>query len=367
MPFCDMNCRHAAWPRLGALDGAGSCRTFQALFCEKKGRHVQKNAPCNEKQRREGHPSGTPGGPRDLPGPGVSLTGEEVDQAILARADEVTDPAGRKVPALRERDVLDLARLFGLSPGALHEKALTLGVYPLRYLRNRASITPEEQLRLCSASVAVIGAGGLGGQVLLLLARVGIGTLVVVDPDRFEETNLNRQMLSREETLGIPKVQAAEKELMGVNPGVSVIPHHVRLTRETGPGILGGMSVIVDALDSVEDRLLLQDLAQDQGIPLIHGAIAGFGGQVLTVFPGDPGLRLVYGTTPFSEAKETRPEALLGAPAPAPALVATLQCMEVLKVLLGRGKVFRNRLVMVDLETGLLEALSLGEEEGETP
>ena len=206
--------------------------------------------------------------------------------------------------------------------------------------------------------VAVVGAGGLGGQVLLLLARMGIGRLVVVDHDRFDETNLNRQAFSTGLDLGQPKCDVAVRVLGNVNPGVMVKAHGIRMNGFNAQGILGGADVIVDALDNVPDRFMIQDAAGSLEIPLVHGAVAGFEGQLMTIFPGDAGLALLYGARNEENPRGKSPEALLGVPALAPSLVATLQAMEVIKILLNRGRPFRNAMVHVDIETGEMDRFS---------
>jgi len=234
----------------------------------------------------------------------------------------------------------------------IYIEALTLGICPYRYLRNREAISLQEQLRLAKSRVAVIGAGGLGGHVILLLARMGIGTLVVVDYDVFDETNLNRQALSSMETLGKPKPETAAATVSSINPGTKVIACQVKLDSSNAPAILTGSNVVVDALDNVQDRFLLERTTKKLGIPLVHGALAGFEGQVMTIFPDDPGLKHLYRNERAGGDKSKRPESILGVPTLTPSLIATLEAMEVLKIILKREKIFRNTMVHVDLETG---------------
>jgi molybdopterin/thiamine biosynthesis adenylyltransferase len=221
-------------------------------------------------------------------------------------------------------------------------------------------LSAPEQLKLAGSRVAVVGAGGLGGQVVLLLSRVGVGTLVVVDCDVFDETNLNRQALCVEETLGEPKARAAAEAVAAINPGIRVIAHQLRLTADVIDGVLSGCDVVVDGLDNAPDRLLLQDAAGRLGIPMVHGALAGFEGRVMTVFPGDAGVKQLYGEA-ASGADPDRPEAVLGVPAVTAALIGTFQAMEVLKILLKRGSLFRNVMAYCDLENGRLELFRFGE------
>jgi len=108
----------------------------------------------------------------------------------------------------------------------------------------------------------------------------------------------------------------------------------------------------VDALDNVKDRLTLEALAKTLGVPFVHGALAGFEGQLMTVFPEDPGLKQIYGSGDESASAANRPEFLLGVPSITPSIVATLEAMEVLKILLNRGTPFRNKMVYIDLERG---------------
>jgi len=275
-----------------------------------------------------------------------------MDEKILECSRTIIDPAGREVRVLEEASAMDAASDFGCSVRAVHEAALSAGICPHRYVRNREAVSMEEQLHLVKSSVAVVGSGGLGGQVLLLLARMGIGFLVAVDSDRFDETNLNRQALSSVPDLGRPKCEVAVRVLREVNPGVEVRAHAVQMDDTNAREILAGSNVIVDALDNVPDRFSIQAAARSLKIPLVHGAVAGFEGQLMTIFPEDTGFSLLYGTGHEERHPEKSPEALLGVPAVTPSFVATLQVMEVVKILLNRGTPLRNLMVHVDLEAG---------------
>ncbi len=278
-----------------------------------------------------------------------------IHRRIHEKARKITDPAGREVQVIEDCAAIEIARQCSLSLQEVYAEALRSLVYPCRYIRNRAVISPAEQLKLAESQVAVVGAGGLGGQVILLLARIGVGRLIVADPDCFEETNLNRQVLCSQESLQRQKARTAADAVASINPGVRVMAHPVRIEAENIDRILTGADVIVDALDNVPDRLILQEAARRRGLPLVHGALAGFEGRIMTVFPGDPGLTQLYGAEATAEADLERPEALLGVPAVTAALIATLQTMEVLKILLRRGRIFRRIMKHVDLESGRFE------------
>ncbi|MBW1806263.1 MAG: HesA/MoeB/ThiF family protein [Deltaproteobacteria bacterium] len=229
---------------------------------------------------------------------------------------------------------------------------MELGFYPYRYLRNRETISLEEQLKLLRSRVAVVGAGGLGGNVVLLLARLGIGQLVVVDQDAFDETNLNRQALCHVTSLGKSKSREAAETVSSINPGVNVLPYQKKLDISNASEMLTGSDVVVDALDNIPDRFTLEEACKKLGIPLVHGALAGFEGQIMTIFPGDPGLKHLYGNGNTGSDRAKSPESVLGVPAPTPSLIATIQVMEVIKIILNRGKILRNIMLHVDLETG---------------
>jgi molybdopterin/thiamine biosynthesis adenylyltransferase len=273
---------------------------------------------------------------------------------IREKAASVTDPAGRLLQILKDHDALMIADEYKVSVHDIYKEMLKMGIYPYRYIRNLDAISTEEQLKLAKSKIAIIGAGGLGGNVILLLARVGIGSLVVVDQDVFDETNLNRQALCNVNSLGRPKAHEAVSAVRTINPGVTVFPHQIKLDASNAEGILAGSDVIVDALDNVPDRFLLEGAAKKLGIPLVHGTLAGFEGWIMTIFPGDPGLKNIYGAEEEKRMDRESPQAVLGVPGVTPFLIAAFQIMEVLKILLGRGNIFRDRMIHVDLERGCL-------------
>ncbi|MGI6208098.1 MAG: HesA/MoeB/ThiF family protein [Anaerolineae bacterium] len=243
---------------------------------------------------------------------------------------------------------------FGLSRRQVELAALEAGVAPLRYLRNIGTIGLAGQAALLRSTVAVVGLGGLGGYNLEGLARSGVGHIIAVDSDRFEEHNLNRQALSSEHNLGQPKAEAARARVAAINGAVEVTARQARLTAESAADLLAGADVIVDALDNLTDRLALQDAAAALGKPLVHGAIAGFMGQVMVILPGDRGLKALY---PEGQAPERGLEQTTGTPAATPMLVAALQVQETVKLLTGVGEPLRHRLLILDCENGEVQTL----------
>jgi molybdopterin/thiamine biosynthesis adenylyltransferase len=240
---------------------------------------------------------------------------------------------------------VEAAGRFGVTVARVEEAALELGILPARYQRNRAALSVADQLELFRSSVAVIGCGGLGGYVVEELARLGVGRLVVVDPDVFEEHNLNRQLFSSPANLGSAKVAAAARRIGEINPAVTLVPLQEALSRENGVELLRGCRIAVDALDSIRTRLELADVCAELNIPLVHGAIAGWYGHVAVQFPGDSTLQTIYAARKAGKGVEQT----LGNPSFTPAVVASLEAAEACKLLLGRGTPLRGRQLMVDL------------------
>ena len=271
---------------------------------------------------------------------------------LQERSRKIIDPAEREVQILEDVHALKIADEYRCSVHAVYIEALGKGIYPHRYLRNREIISDQEQLKLAQSRVAVVGAGGLGGQVILLLARIGIGYLVVIDHDTFDETNLNRQALCSQDALGKSKSEEAVAVVGAINPGVETISYRLRIGSSNAQKILVGSDVVVDALDNIPDRLALEGEVKKLDVPLVHGAVAGFEGQIMTIFPQDHGLGNLYGKGgPVKETKKS-PESVFGVPALIPAVIGTFQVMEVLKIILNRGTTFRNMMVHMDLEAG---------------
>lgn len=252
------------------------------------------------------------------------------------------------------KDIENKAKDWGLKQREAEIKLLQEGIVPERYLRNMGTLGLKGQISLLESQVAVIGAGGLGGTIIEMLARLGVGKLICVDGDVFAEHNLNRQILSQENNLGQSKVKVAEERVKGINKAVEFQGYPIMLTAENAETLLKGCQVVVDALDNLPDRFLLEEKAKKLGIPLVHGAIAGFTGQVATVFPEDEGLKLIY----KKEGKKGIEEEL-GNPAATPGLAASWEVQEVVKIITVKGTLLRNKLLYFDAEMGIVEIFSL--------
>lgn len=241
--------------------------------------------------------------------------------------------------------VVRLAAEAGLSRRAVEIALLERGLVLARYARNLGTLGAAGQVALLRAHVAIVGAGGLGGWVAEGLCRLGVGRLRLIDGDVYEDSNLNRQLGCTEATLGQPKALSLAERLRQVNGAVEVEPIVARLGAENAAALLDKANVVVDALDNIPSRLELERAARALGLPLVHGAIAGWTGQVMTILPGDPGLEAVYGTAPAHDhGVETR----TGTPAATPMMVAAWMVQECAKLIIGRGELIAGRLLLFD-------------------
>jgi molybdopterin/thiamine biosynthesis adenylyltransferase len=223
-----------------------------------------------------------------------------------------------------------------------------------RYIRNMNTITEEDQKALASAKVAVVGCGGLGGYVLEQLARLGVLHITAIDGDVFEESNLNRQLLSGISQIGRKKALVAQERLLEINPDAYCRIYNQRLDKTNAYDMLRGNSVVIDSLDNLPSRFLLQEVCENLQIPLVHGAIGGWYGQVAVIFPGDRTLCSLYPSEQRNESDadsnvEKGIEKVLGNPAFTPGLVASIQTAEVLKLLLHKESTLKNHVLRIDL------------------
>lgn len=216
-----------------------------------------------------------------------------------------------------------------------------------RYQRNVPALSGAECALLRAKKAAVIGCGGLGGHLIELLARIGIGSIRAVDGDVFEETNLNRQLLSEVPLIGTRKAEAAAKRVERINPDVSVEAVHGFLTEENAAELIAGCDVVLDALDNIPARKALARACAEAGIPYVYGAIQGWVAQAAVSLPGDGLLDILY-----PEGTAIRDKSVLSF---TPAFCASVQTALCVKLLTGRP-----------VETGTLYYCDLLNQEFET-
>ncbi len=285
----------------------------------------------------------------------------EKEKTILEELEKIKEEAinssGEKYYSISVKQIKEITCKLQTKSREVEISALQNNIIPERYHRNLGVVSLSEQVKLLQSKVAVIGAGGLGGTVVELLTRMGIGKLIIADKDIIGDSNLNRQILSKETNLGQGKAGAAVKRVKEINSSTEVTGHAVFIDSDNVKKIIKEAEVVVDALDNLPSRFVLQKACKDLKIPLVHGAIAGFNGQLTTIFPEDKGLELIYGAD--RNLPEHGSEVELGAPTMIPAVIASLETQEVVKILLKRGKLFRNRLLYLDIEEGTMEILNL--------
>ncbi len=263
---------------------------------------------------------------------------------------------GREFRFIRDADLQTWALEERLSLRRVMAATLKAGVFPECLERNFPSLTVQEQARLFDASALVAGLGGLGGTLAVLLARMGVGRLLLADGDGFAPSNLNRQFLAKGRNFGHNKARAAAEELRDINPALVVVPIPHYLTPENLPDYVDEVEIVLDGLDSVSARRDLFAAAQESRVPLVHGAVLGRYGQVATVLPGDAdGFARIYPDA----LKE--PEGGREILAPAAALTASLQALEAVRLLLGQPPAYHGRLAHFDGDTGTLEIVPLWE------
>jgi len=216
-----------------------------------------------------------------------------------------------------------------------------------RYARNIPALTEAECLTLREKRVLIVGCGGLGGHLIDLLARIGVGHLRMVDGDVFEPSNLNRQLLSSVPMLGVNKAKAAASHVARVNPDVTVEAVEAYLTDANVSALLADCDVVLDALDNIPSRKLLAAACEKANIPYIYGAIQGWVAQAAISMPGD---RLIH--TLYPEEIRITDKSVLSF---TPALCASMQAALCVKLLLGKpmetGRIFYFDLLNQEFET----------------
>ena len=220
----------------------------------------------------------------------------------------------------------------------------------VRYSRHLLipEIGVQGQRSLLDAQVLLVGAGGLGSPAALYLAAAGIGRLGIVDDDVVDESNLQRQVLHSTAALGEPKVESAARRLRGLNPDVEVSPYGERLTADNVDGILEeGWDVVVDGADNFPTRYLLNDASVWHRVPVVHGSIFRFEGQVTVFAPNKgPCYRCLFPEPPPPELAPSCAEGgVLGV---LPGVIGSIQGAETLKLVLGIGEPLIGRLLLYD-------------------
>ncbi len=207
----------------------------------------------------------------------------------------------------------------------------------------------EGQEKINNGKVLVIGAGGLGAPVLLYLAAAGVGTLGIIDGDRVDLSNLQRQVIHFTPDVGRPKVESAKEKIQQINPDVNVITHQEFFSTDNAFDIIKDYDFVVDGTDNFPVKFLINDACVLAKKPFSHGGILRFEGQTFTYIPGNACYRCLFNAPPPPNAVPTCSQAgVLGAIA---GMLGTIQAAEVLKFLTGTGQLLTNRLLTFDAKS----------------
>jgi molybdopterin/thiamine biosynthesis adenylyltransferase len=266
-------------------------------------------------------------------------------------------PDKKKVRVIDLQSVRFISSQKRIPPLEVEISCLEQNVVPIRYIRNIGTIGIEGQLKLLRSTVAVCGAGGLGGTIIELLARQGVGHLVIIDNDKFAENNLNRQIIATESDLRKSKVKVAAVRVKKINSAVVVSAVNKTIDSRNIKKLIIDASVVLDGLDNLKTRRVVARACDELKIPFVHGAIAGWCGELLTVFPGDKGLNAICGLS--TDENECGIETHTGNPAATPAVIAAWEVQEAIKIITGMGTPIRNRLIFLDFAGGTFDEIFL--------
>ncbi len=208
-----------------------------------------------------------------------------------------------------------------------------------------AKLLGKDHLEVIAESCfLVVGLGGLGGYIANALTRLGAKQLVLVDFDHFQESNLNRQLFSSRETLNRPKVEVVKEMLLQINPNLEVTALQGNIQDYSDHRRVVKATLVFDAVDNIKTRLWLESFAEMQKVPLVHGAIGGWYGQVGFLMPGSKLLKTLYGT------KERGIEKTLGSPTFIPPIIANMMVNEAVKWLHNIEGLLLNKLLFIDIK-----------------
>jgi len=234
-----------------------------------------------------------------------------------------------------------------------------------RYSRHLllAGVGLEGQTRLLDSKVLLIGAGGLGSPAALYLAAAGVGTIGIVDDDVVDTSNLQRQVLHNLDRVGMAKTESARETLSALNPDVKVVTYNERLTAENALKIMSGYDVVLDGGDNFPTRYLVNDASLHLRVPVVHGSIFRFEGQVSVFDPYEgPCYRCLFPEPPPPELAPSCAEAgVLGV---LPGIIGSIEAMETIKLLLDLGQPLIGRLLIYDALEEDFGTVNIGRDPG---
>lgn len=289
----------------------------------------------------------------DTPNSDISISREILKASRMFNAS--CSAAEREISTL---DIISIAKNNDRTPYDITKICLEFGVVPVFYKRHIPVWKTSGQLKLHRSGVMIVGAGGLGGYVTEHLARCGIGNITVIDSDIFEESNLNRQILSSMSSIGKEKAAEAERRIVEINP--LILASHIYGTIEDvfkgdNDDSLRGIDLIVDCLDNAKSRIALSDISQKKGLGIIHGAISGFSGQAAFESPEKSIMGIIYHNYDES-GNEVSSEGNISFVAGA---IASMQASLAIQIILNKGAVSSDSIFIVDMENMLIDRINL--------
>lgn len=213
-----------------------------------------------------------------------------------------------------------------------------------RYIKILNSITETEMKKLRNSNVCVVGCGATGGYIIEMLARIGVLNITGVDDQIFDTSDLNSQSISHVTNIHENKALETKKRIFAINPDVYFTPVFEKITADNAIDILAGNNVIIDASDSIEVRLIMEDACNKIETPLIYGAVFGWQGRISTLIPPSRAISKIYSETTEEDISENAGDLIFTY-----ALIASLQVNEAIKVLLGKNDILHNKLLSIDL------------------
>jgi len=263
---------------------------------------------------------------------------------------------GKQHLVIEDGPLLAWAQSNGVSPREASLHSLRKNIIPLRYLKNFGGFDFADQIRICGSSVFICGCGGLGGALIELLARAGVGYLRLADGDAFAHSNLNRQLLSDIRQLDRQKALVGKERVQAVNPLVEVEAFPVFVSEENVDEMIRGVDLVLDALDNLPGRFLLAEAARRSKIPFVHAAVAGWWGQISTFLPDAASdLKMIYGGRRMRDSVEES----VGVLGPLAAVIGSMEALEALRLLSGKEPAFAGRLLYYEGESGRVEIVPL--------
>ncbi len=226
-----------------------------------------------------------------------------------------------------------------------------------RYSRQLKLIGRNNQKKIAGSTVTVIGAGGLGSSALLYLAAAGVGRIRIVDYERVELSNLNRQVIYTEKDMGKKKSTAAAERLMRLNGEISVEAIDIKVDAGNAREIIKGSDVVLDCLDNWGARFVVNRACVEEKIPLIHGAVEDMCGQLMVVRPEGPCLACIFSEKLSAEKKGLN---VIGF---TPGVVGCMEGMEAIKIITGKESM-KDELLLIDLETDEFQKIKIAKKEG---